>query len=248
MDNTFLWIILSTLIVCALSLLGIFAFILRSKNLNKILLGMVGFSAGALMGGAFLHLLPEALAETKSMIVGVLLLIGFSTFFIIERVLHWHHCHKGRCEVHTLSYMNLMGDAVHNFIDGLIIAISYIADIRLGIVTSIAIIAHEIPQEIGDFGVLIYGGFSKSKALLYNFISASTAILGALIGYFISGTVEGIISWILPFAAGGFIYIAASDLIPELHKEPDIKKSLVSFGFFIIGIILMFAVKIIFEG
>jgi zinc and cadmium transporter len=208
---------------------------------------MVGFSAGALMGGAFLHLLPESLAETEAMTVGLFLLIGFSTFFIIERVLHWHHCHKGTCEVHTLSYMNLTGDAVHNFIDGLIIAISYIADIRLGIVTTIAIIAHEIPQEIGDFGVLIYGGFSKSKALLYNFISASTAILGALIGYFLSATVTGIIPSILPFAAGGFIYIAASDLIPELHKEPDIKKSLVSFGFFVVGIILMFAVKIIFE-
>lgn len=247
MNNTFLWIIISTLIVCVLSLVGIFAFILRNKNLNKILLGMVGFSAGALMGGAFLHLLPESLAETEAMTVGLFLLIGFSTFFIIERVLHWHHCHKGTCEVHTLSYMNLTGDAVHNFIDGLIIAISYIADIRLGIVTTIAIIAHEIPQEIGDFGVLIYGGFSKSKALLYNFISASTAILGALIGYFLSATVTGIIPSILPFAAGGFIYIAASDLIPELHKEPDIKKSLVSFGFFVVGIILMFAVKIIFE-
>jgi len=247
MDNTFIWIIVSVLVVCILSLAGIFALILRSKSLNKILLGMVGFSAGALMGGAFLHLLPESLNETNSMTVGLFLLIGFSTFFIIERVLHWHHCHKGKCEVHTLSYMNLMGDAVHNFIDGLIISISYIADIRLGIVSTIAIIAHEIPQEIGDFGVLVYGGFSKSKALLYNFISASTAIAGALIGYFLSGAVTGIIPSILPFAAGGFIYIAASDLIPELHKEPDIKKSLASFGFFILGMLLMFAVKVIFE-
>jgi zinc and cadmium transporter len=247
MDNTFLWIIMSTVIVCVLSLVGIFALILKTKNLNKILLGMVGFSAGALMGGAFLHLLPEALAETKAITVGIFLLIGFSTFFIIERVLHWHHCHKGTCEVHTLSYMNLIGDAVHNFIDGVIIAISYIADVRLGIVTTVAIIAHEVPQEIGDFGVLIYGGFSKTKAIIYNFISALTAVVGALIGYFLSENVTGIIPAILPFAAGGFIYIAASDLIPELHKEPNIKKSMMSFGFFIIGIILMFAVKVIFE-
>jgi zinc and cadmium transporter len=143
--------------------------------------------------------------------------------------------------------MNLFGDAVHNFIDGIVIAISFIADIRLGIVTTIAIIAHEVPQEIGDFGVLIYGGFSKRKALFFNFLSALTALAGALLGFFLSNSLEGIIPLILPFAAGGFIYIAASDLIPELHKEPNFKKSLLSFCFFIAGISFMLIIKVLFE-
>jgi len=143
--------------------------------------------------------------------------------------------------------MNLIGDAVHNFIDGIIIAVSFLVNINMGIVSTIAIIAHEIPQEIGDFGVLIYGGFTKTKALFFNFLSALTAIVGALFGYFLSTSIEEVIPFMLPFAAGGFIYIAASDLIPELHKEPDLKKAFASFCFFVIGIILMLLVKFIFE-
>ncbi len=247
MSNILIWIISSTLLVCLLSLVGIIALLLKSKILNKILLVLVGFSAGALMGGAFLHLLPESLEETKAITVSLFLLIGFSSFFLIERFLHWHHCHKGTCKVHTFTYMNLFGDGVHNFIDGVIIAVSFITNIHLGIVTTISIIAHEVPQEIGDFGVLIYGGFTKAKALFFNFLSALTALVGALVGYFLSNTIEGIIPSILPFAAGGFIYIAASDLIPELHKEPDLKKSLLSFCFFVVGILFMFGIKIIFE-
>jgi zinc and cadmium transporter len=233
--------------VCLSSLVGILTFVIKSKILNKILLGLVGFSAGALMGGAFLHLLPESLEQIKPITAGVFLLVGFSSFFLIERFLHWHHCHKEKCEVHTFAYMNLFGDGVHNFIDGIIIAISFITDVHLGIVTTIAIIAHEVPQEIGDFGVLIYGGFTKIKAIFFNFLSALTALVGALFGYFLSTTLKDVVPSILPFAAGGFIYIAASDLIPELHKEPDLKKSLISFGFFAAGISFMLLIKIIFE-
>lgn len=247
MINELLWIIGSTLLVSILSLVGISAFLISNKLLNKILLILVGFSAGALMGGAFLHLLPESLETANPMIVGLSIIAGFSAFFVIERVLHWHHCHKQKCEVHTLSYMNLIGDAIHNFIDGIIIAVSYIANIHVGIVTTIAIIAHEVPQEIGDFGVLIYGGFKKSKAILFNFLSALTAVFGAIVGYLLSNTIKGIIPFILPIAAGGFIYIAASDLVPELHKEPVLKRALLSFGFFIVGVLFMLGVKLIFE-
>ncbi len=248
MSNELIWIIGSTFVVSILSLVGISAFFISNRLLNKILLILVGFSAGALMGGAFLHLLPEALEATTPMVVGLSIIAGFSAFFLIERVLHWHHCHKQKCEVHTFSYMNLIGDAIHNFIDGIIIAISYVANIHVGIVTTIAIIAHEVPQEIGDFGVLIYGGFKKSKAILFNFLSALTAVLGALVGYFMSNMISGVIPFILPIAAGGFVYIAASDLVPELHKEPVLKKALLSFGFFIIGILFMLGVKLIFEN
>ena len=144
--------------------------------------------------------------------------------------------------------MNLIGDGIHNFIDGLIIAASFVINFPLGIATTIAVIAHEIPQELGDFGVLVYGGFTKLKALFFNFLTALTAILGAVIGFFLAGSVEGFVPFLIPFAAGGFIYIAASDLVPELHKEADLKKSILSFIFFLLGIIFMYVIKIIFGG
>ena len=143
--------------------------------------------------------------------------------------------------------MSLFGDALHNFIDGIIIIASFIVSVPLGITTTIMVISHEIPQEIGDFAILLYGGFTKYKALLFNFLTALTAILGALFGYFLSGLTSSIIPFTLPFAAGGFIYIAASDLVPELHREVNIKKSLSSFAFFMIGILFMWGIKLIFE-
>jgi zinc and cadmium transporter len=244
MTTTLLWILGSTVVVSLISLVGVFTLALREKTLNKILLVLVGFSAGALMGGAFLHLLPEAIEKVKMEAAGLSVLVGFSLFFIIERVLHWHHCHKKGCDVHTLSYMNLLGDSIHNFIDGVVIAISFLVSAHLGIVTTLAVIAHEIPQEIGDFGVLVYGGFSKAKALIFNFLTALTAVIGALAGYFLSDVISGLIPFVLPFAAGGFIYIGASDLVPELHKEPSLKKSLASFALFVVGVGFMLVIKI----
>ena len=187
-----LWILGSTFLVSLVSLIGIFTLSLKDEMLNRILLLLVGFSAGAMMGGAFLHLLPESSEKITIMDAGIYLLTGFSLFFLIERILHWHHCHERECDVHTLSYMNLIGDGVHNFIDGVIIAVSFLVSIPLGIVSTLAIIAHEIPQEIGDFGVLLYGGFTKLRALLFNFLSAITAIAGALSGYFLSASIEGL--------------------------------------------------------
>jgi len=242
-----IWSICATIIVSLIALIGIISLSIKEKVLKKILLVLVGFSAGALMGGAFLHLLPEALEKTNYNIVVMALLSGFIIFFIMEKFLKWHHCHKGKCDVHTFTYMILFGDSVHNFIDGIIIAASFIVSVPFGIITTIAIIAHEIPQEIGDFAVLIYGGFTKFKALLFNFLTALTAVLGAVFGYFLSGLTENIIHFVLPFAAGGFIYIAACDLIPELHKEVELKKSLWSLSFFIMGILFMWLIKFVFE-
>ena len=148
-------IIGSTLIIALIAFIGVIALAVKEALLNKILLILVSLSAGALMGGAFLHLIPEAVEETGSPEIISYVLVGFILFFVIEKVLHWRHCHKGKCDVHTFHYMNLIGDAVHNFIDGLIIAASFIVAVPLGITTSIAIAAHEIPQEIGDFGVLV---------------------------------------------------------------------------------------------
>jgi zinc and cadmium transporter len=191
-------------------------------------------------------MIPEASEEASSLAIGLFALVGFASFFIIERVLFWHHCHKyGKCPVHMFTYMNLIGDSVHNFIDGLIMATSFVVSLPLGLTTTMAIALHEIPQEIGDFGVLIYGGFEKRKAIIVNFLIALTAVLGGLIGFFISNMVENVKLFILPFAAGGFLYIAASDLIPEIRKETSLKKSMNYFGIFILGIFIMYAVTFI---
>lgn len=235
-----IWILTSTLIVCLISLVGIFTLAIKDKLLHKILSCLIGFSAGALIGGAFLHLLPEALEKTQSTIVFYYLILGIVIFFLMERYLHWRHCHDdAECKIHAFTYLNLVGDGLHNFIDGMVIAASFIISIKLGLVTTVAIILHEIPQELGDFGVLVYGGFSKKKALFYNFISALTAMLGAIIGFFVADFAQGFSNFILPLTAGGFIYIATSDLIPEIHKERNLRRSTAAFIAFLLGIILM---------
>jgi len=242
MSNLF-FIIIATFSISLCVWLAVLFLYFKKETLNKITLFLVSLSAGALMGGAFLHLLPEASHEIEVNKLYIIVLIAFIFFFFMEKLLHWRHCHKENCPIHTFGYMNLVGDSLHNFIDGLVIAGAFIIDFKLGIATTLAIALHEIPQEIGDFGVLIHAGFRKKKALIINFIIALTVVLGGIIGYFISFSLNNIIPYLLPFAAGGFIYIAASDLMPEIRKESNIKKSIVSFGIFLLGIILMFAVK-----
>jgi len=242
------YIILTTFAIALIAFIGVFALAMKEQLLNKILIILVSLSAGVLMGGAFLHLLPESIEKSGNANILIFVLVGFVLFFIIEKVLHWRHCHKGKCDVHTFHYMNLIGDSVHNFIDGLIISASFIISIPLGFTTTIAIAAHEIPQEIGDFGVLIYGGFEKKKAIVLNFIVALTVVAGGIIGYFISKSIEQVAVYLLPFAAGGFIYIAATDLVPEIKKELDIKKSMATIFVFICGILIMWLVKFVFEG
>lgn len=240
-----IWILSATVLVSIISLVGIFTFGVKSNVFDKILILLVGFAAGGLMGGAFLHLLPEAINSGGADTAFIYALIGFAAFFLLERYLYWRHCHDGVCDVHTFTYLNLIGDAAHNFIDGLIIAASFMTDIRLGIITTLAVIFHEIPQEIGDFSVLVYGGFSKKKALFFNFLCALMAILGALIGYFLSAVTMKISVFFIAFTAGGFIYIAASDLIPELHKQKDTGRANLAFLTFALGLIFMALIKFI---
>jgi zinc and cadmium transporter len=243
---TLIWILSATILVSVISLIGILTFAIKKALFDRILILVVGFAAGALIGGAFLHLLPEALLRLESEQVFFYSLIGFSVFFLMERYFHWRHCHEGVCDIHAFTYLNLIGDGVHNFTDGLIIAASFITDFRLGVITTLAVIFHEVPQEMGDFGILVYGGFSKSKALLFNFICALAAILGALIGYALSAVTENISLFLISFTAGGFIYIAASDLIPELHRQKDTKRANIAFITFILGLLFMALVKVIF--
>jgi len=244
MNITLFWILLSTFLVSLIAFIGIFALAIKEKLLKRIIFLLIALSAGALMGDAFLHLIPEAVGLPNKYIF-LYILTGFIIFFLIEKILHWRHCHDGKCPVHTFAYINLIGESVHNFIDGLIIAASFVINTPLGIATTIAIALHEIPQEIGDFGVLVHGGFNKTKALFLNFFVALTAIFGGLIGFYLSKSTQPFIEFLIPFTAGGFIYIAASDLIPELKKEIDNKKSLLSFVIFILGIFLMYLLTFI---
>lgn len=241
--------LIATFIVSLISLIGIVFLGIKQDFLKKILLLLVGFSAGAMMAGALLHLLPEAAVSLSMQHIGLATICGFSLFFVLERVVHWHHCHQGggECQVHTFAYTNLIGDGVHNFLDGVVIAAAFAAGWPVGVATTLAVIVHEIPQEISDFGVLLYAGFSKSKALIYNFLSAALAILGAFIGSVVAEQINFFVPWLLALAAGGFIYISASDLIPELHKEKSLSKSLFSFAIFGLGVALMWAFKVIFE-
>lgn len=241
--NTLIQIILSTTIISLASLVGLLTLGLKEKFLNKILFFLISLSAGALMGGAFLHLIPEGYEKFPSKDFYLFILLGFILFFIIEKFFHWRHCHEEHCDIHTFGYMNLVGDALHNFIDGLIIAGTFLTDVNLGLITSLVIALHEIPQEIGDFGVLLYAGFSRKKALILNLLIALVAVLGGLIGYSLAPFREILVKFSLPMAAGGFIYIAASDLMPELKKEKSLKKSVVSFLFFIFGLIIIYLSK-----
>jgi len=247
MDKSLFWAIIATLLVSTASLIGVITLALKDKLLSRITLLLVGFSAGALIGGAFLHLIPEALEEGLGESLFVYVILGFVAFFALEKILHWRHCHEGKCDVHVFTYLNLIGDAVLNFIDGLVIFAAFAVDTKIGFATTLAVLAHEVPQEFGDFGVLIYGGFSKAKALGYNFLSALSSVIGAVTGYLLSSVLKEGMVYLLPLTAGGFIYIAASDLMPELRKETNIQKSLLPFIFFFVGIAFMWAAKVFIE-
>lgn len=245
-----LWIFGATFLVSLISFIGAASLALSEKLLKKIMLVLVGFAAGALIGGAFLHLLPESIEKSAASEldnVFLTVIIGFITFFFLEKLL-WRHCHENDCHIHTFAYLNLLGDGVHNFIDGLLMAASFVTSIPLGLATTAAIAAHEIPQEMGDFGVLVYGGLKPRRALFLNFVTALTAIAGGIVGCCFLPYFGDMTIFLLPFAAGGFLYIAASDLVPELHKEPDTTKTAASFVAFLIGIILMWGIKLIFGG
>lgn len=241
--------LIATFLVSVISFIGILSLFFKDRILNKIVFYLVAISAGSLMGGAFLHLIPEAMESVGSGHgvdnVALSILVGFIAFFILERVLHWHHCHKhgGDCSVHPFTYLNLIGDGLHNCIDGVVIIAAFSVSYELGIATTMSIILHEIPQEISDFGVLVYGGFTKSKALAFNFMSGLLALVGAFLGYLLINAAQGAMPILLGLTAGGFIYVSASDLIPEMHKESKFSKSLIAFICFFLGVSLMFFLK-----
>lgn len=242
MSNVWFYSLASALIVSLISLIGIIFISLHEDTLKSMLIFLVSFSAGALFGDAFIHLLPEVLEKTDfGLNMSLSLLSGILTFFILETFIEWRHCHIPTSDDHPHSFatMNLIGDGVHNLLDGMIIGGSYLASITVGVATTVAVILHEIPQEIGDFGVLLNGGYSKKEALLLNFLTAVLGIIGVVISLVISLKIENFSTFLILFAAGGFIYIAGSDLIPELHKETSPKKSFLEFVSLLLGVGVM---------
>ncbi len=231
------YILLAAIADSLLGLLGAFSIFISKKKFNALIWILVSFAAGTMLAGGIGHLFIKGISLLGEHTSTALFLFGFSLFFILERILHWHHCHKMKCKVHPVSYLILIGDGLHNVVDGLIIASAFLVSIPLGVITTLMIIAHEVPQELGNYAVTVFGGFSKMKALIYNFIAQSTCILGAVIGYLLSNSFN--YYYLLPFGAGGFVYIAASDLIPMLHEEKDKLKSIASFGIMIGGMIFI---------
>lgn len=241
--TTFTWIFLAGLLMSTIALVGSVTLLLRPVTLDRIVMPLVAFAAGSLLGGAFFHMLPAAAAKTPD--IGPVFLwtmLGFTLFFLLEQFLHWHHCHRASADCKKpLTYLILVGDGLHNFLGGLGVAGVFLIDVRLGITAWLAAAAHEVPQELGDFGVLIHGGWKRGSALLFNFLSGSTFLLGALVTWFASQAID--VGFLVPFAAGNFLYIGASDLVPEVNKHRDMPSSITHFLAFASGLALLWALR-----
>jgi len=248
MLTTYIYAFASVIIVSLVSLVGVFSLSLKEEIVKTYISLFISLAVGALLGDAFIHIIPEAFTNTSSPnITSLLIIFGILIFFTIEKFLHWHH-HEDDTEInhiHPVGKLILFTDGFHNLIDGIIIGVSFLVSIPLGIATTLAVVLHEIPQEIGDFAVLIHSGYNKKKALWLNFLSALTAIVGLIIALIFGSIATMFNSWVLPIAAGGFIYIAVADLIPELHKTKNIKYSILQILAAVAGIIIMIALTLL---
>ncbi len=247
---TLLWIVLSGLAMAALALVGVVTLSLRPEKLQRVLLPLVAFSAGSLLGGALFHMLPAAIdAVGNTTAVWTSLAAGFLVFFLLEQFLHWHHCQQAADEhargLAPTGGLILLADGLHNLIGGLSVGAAFVLDLRLGWIAWIAAAAHEIPQELGDFGVLVRSGASPRRALLLNVLSALTFPVGGVIAWFASSSID--VTLLVPFAAGNFLYIAAADLIPEVKKSEHLKTAAVHFLCLAAGIALLLLLRAAFS-
>ncbi|HEY4493883.1 MAG TPA: ZIP family metal transporter [Candidatus Paceibacterota bacterium] len=239
-----IYIFASVILVSLVSLVGVLLLSIQEQFLKKYIFIFVSIAVGALLGDAFIHLIPEAFeGSLGSLLTSNLIIGGILIFFVLEKFMHWHHHGDDHDEhhIHPAGRLVLISDGVHNLIDGLIVGVSFLASVPLGVATTLAVILHEIPQEIGDFAVLIHAGYTKKRALWLNFISALFAVLGAVAAMILGGAGEAISVWILPLAAGGFIYIAVADLIPELHKAKESRHAILQVAAVILGVLAMVA-------
>ena len=251
--ETILYIFGSVIVISLISLIGVVTISIKESILKSALPSLVALAAGALLGGAVIHLIPEAFEQIGGgLSFSLTLLSGILVFFILERFLHWHHSHHANeedCDTHderehelnqhTLAPLVISADAMHNLIDGVAIAAAYLVSIEVGIATTIAVLIHEIPQEISDFSLLLHSGMSRAKALLFNFASALTALIGAMAMLFVGASINNAIPYVAAITAGGFLYIAIADLVPTLHKEKRARQATMQFLAFLIGIGIM---------
>lgn len=248
MTTIYIYAFASVIIVSLVSLIGVFSLSFREEIIKKYISLFISLAVGAFLGDAFIHLIPEAFENSSdSTIVSLLIIFGIFIFFTIEKFLHWHH-HSDDTEmnhIHQVGKLLLFSDGFHNLIDGIIIGASFLVSIPVGIATTLAVVLHEIPQEIGDFAVLIHSGYEKKKALWLNFLSALTSIIGVLIALIFGSIAEIFTLWVLPIAAGGFIYIAVADLIPELQKTKELKYSILQITAVIGGVLAMLALVLL---
>ncbi|MFV0472319.1 MAG: ZIP family metal transporter [Paludibacteraceae bacterium] len=242
MDNIWLYALISTIVVSATSLVGIFLLSFKAKQLDRILIVLISFSAGAMLGNAFFHLLPESYENIKATFTSWLAIGGFLLFFVMERLLHIHisATKSDAKSIKSFGYISLYADSLHNFTDGILIGAAWMFNAEVGLATTIAVILHEIPQEIGDFSILIRAGFSRGKALKFNFLSASTAILGTMLTLWAGKSVSHFSEYILPVAAGGFIFLATNSLLPEIVRETNKKNYWLHLLFILLGLALMY--------
>ena len=240
--DIWLYALASVILVSLLSVIGVVFISISEAKLKQIVFVLVSLAVGSLFGDVFIHLLPQAFEKLEARLEASLyLLAGIFIFFVLEKFIRWRHQHdlESQNAIHPVGYMNLLADGIHNFIDGMIIGAAYLTSLRVGIATTIAVAMHELPQEISDFGVLLHAGFSKKKALIFNFLSAMLAILGTILILLAGTTLHYFVASMIPLAAGGFVYIAGSDLVPELNKELEPAKSLVQLLAIAAGVGLM---------
>lgn len=259
--NLLLLIIIFTSVGGVLSVIAASLFLLLpDHHRQNILPHGISLAIGALLTVAFWGLIPEAFEQVKPeqfQILSGMILIGILGFFILEKLLIWRHCHSGNCDAHNEGHeehdhathhshphqaagtLILLGDAIHNFVDGVLIAAAFLTDVKLGIVTSLAVATHEIPQEVGDFAILLQSGYSKKKALIYNMLASLTTVIGGVLAYFSLENLHATLPYFLTLAASSFIYIAVADLIPSLHKKTDVKTSLQQIGLILAGVLLI---------
>ncbi len=243
---------LAVLAISLVSLIGIATLSLKENLLRRILFLLISLAAGALLGDAFIHLIPEAFEETGNpLLVSLLILAGIFSFFVLEKFLHWHHSHGDEefspehAQIHPVGHLVLVSDGMHNLIDGMAIGAAFMVSTEVGIATTLAIALHEIPQEIGDFGLLLHAGYSRAKALFVNFLSGLTAFVGLGLAFMLAGIHEMLIPLIAAFAAGNFIYIALADLVPELHKTTRVRHSALQLLALGVGLLVMVALLVL---
>ncbi|OGI19347.1 MAG: hypothetical protein A3J06_01365 [Candidatus Moranbacteria bacterium RIFCSPLOWO2_02_FULL_48_19] len=244
MVTVYLYTFIGILVVSVISLLGVFVLPSREDILRKYIFLFISLAVGALLGDAFIHLIPEALDKSSNATAtSVLIILGILLFFILEKFLHWHHHGEDAKEghIHPIGKLVLFSDGVHNFLDGIIIAASFMVNIPVGIATTVAVILHEIPQEVGDFAILLHSGYTRKRALVLNFLSALTAFVGAAAFFAFGELSKHLVGYFLPLAAGGFIYIALTDLIPELHKTKQMKHFFYQLAAVLLGVLAMIA-------